>query len=96
MLKPWWTAANLLKSNQRCNMFRTRILLPAIVLAAGLFLAGSTAEARPFYVRSVPCPVPVCAPAPVVVAAPYVVPAYHYRVVRHAYYHGYLGHRGRR
>ena len=95
MLKPWWTAANLLKPKQRCNMFRTRILLPAIVLAAGLFLAGSTAEARPIFVRPAPCAVPVCVPAPVVVA-PYVVPVNHYRVVRPAFYHGYRGHRGRR
>jgi len=78
-------------------MIRTRILLPALLLAAGLFLTGSAVEARPVYFRPAPCPAPVVVTAPVV-AAPCVTPIVtHYRAYRPAYYyHGYRGHRGHR
>lgn len=75
-------------------MFRTRILLPALLLAGGLFFAGSTAEARPYHVRYAPVCAPpiVVAPCPAPVCAP-VVTYGHYRVARPVYYRGHYIHR---
>lgn len=75
-------------------MIRTRLLIAALVLGTGLFVASSSAEAHPNYYRVYRAPVyrpPVCYPAPVVNApcVPVYRPAYHYR----SYYHGRRWHR---
>jgi hypothetical protein len=81
-------------------MFRSKIIIPALVLGAGFFFMSSSAEARPFFRHVYRAPIctpivtapivtaPIVTPAPIVATPVVTAPCVTYPV-RPYHYHAY-------